>query len=321
MPQYDDVALRVAIDLRDAYDATMALWRQAHAAAGRLVWKTVRGRDYLYRTYGNAGNGSSLGPRSPETEVLYEQFRSDKARIKEQLADTEPDLKRAAAMYVAAGLPVLDSWAAKLFQHLDRAELMGPAVFVVGTNAMPAYQLEAQQRTGQRLHATRDTDIAWTALVGEEARLWPSLREWDPSFVINSERPFQARGRAMRELDVLAAPSRIAAMSHEPFHPAELPEQEWLLMGTPLRHVVASFDRTPCAIVVPDPRYFALHKAWLARKPGRDPLKAPRDRRQAETVWAWLAHMARYSIDAGFLRTLPDELANIATTLIDSTVA
>jgi len=190
MDTLDDTALRAAIDLRDAYDATVALWRELDAVNGRMVWKTVKGKDYLYRVYGHAGSGPSLGPRSAETQATYEQFRARKVRTKEQLADTQPDLRRAAAMYVAAGLPVVDSWAAKLLQHLDRAGLLGKQVMVVGTNALPAYQLEAQAHTGQRLHATRDTDIAWTdPQERDEPVLWPALREFDPSFTINQERP------------------------------------------------------------------------------------------------------------------------------------
>lgn len=44
----DDTALRTAIDLRDAYEATLRLWRDLDAVDGRMVWKTVKGRDYLY---------------------------------------------------------------------------------------------------------------------------------------------------------------------------------------------------------------------------------------------------------------------------------
>lgn len=320
MYSLDDTALRVAIDLRDAYDATVSLWRELDAVDGRMVWKTVKGKDYLYHVYGHAGSGKSLGPRTAQTEAAYTDFRARKARTKEQLADTEPDLKRAAAMYVAAGLPVVDSWSAKLFQHLDRASLLGSVVMVVGTNALPAYQLEAQVRTGQRMHATRDTDIAWTDPEDrDEPALWPALREFDPSFTINRERPFQAIGRGSRELELLSAPSRRRAVDAEPFRTVSLPEQEWLLRGDLLRHVISGLDRTPAAIVVPDPRWFALHKRWLADKPGRDPLKVPKDRRQAQTLWRWLPNMARYPLDQRFFLALPDELVAVRARLDEET--
>lgn len=67
MHPLDDTALRVAIDLRDAYDATVLLWRDLDAVDGRMVWKAIKGRDYLYHVHGHAGSGKSLGPRSAQT--------------------------------------------------------------------------------------------------------------------------------------------------------------------------------------------------------------------------------------------------------------
>lgn len=310
MARLDDTQLRALIDLQDAYEATLRLWRETDRHAGRMNWKTISGRDYLYHVYGHAGVGKSLGPRSSETEARYEAFRKGKQETKAQLAATEPDLRRAAQVYAAVGLPVADSWAAKLFQHLDREGLMGRYVLVVGTNAMPAYQIEAQQRMQTRLYATRDTDLAWRGESSSgDAVLWPAIREFDPKFTINAERPFQAIGHGSRELELLAAPSVAETLKFEPFLPvANLVEQEWLLMGQPLRQVICSLDRTPCGIEVPDPRFFALHKAWLSKKPGRDPRKAPKDWNQANLVWTWLPEMPAYPVDAEFRASIPNEL-------------
>jgi hypothetical protein len=310
MATFDDTQLRALIDLQDAYEATLGLWRDLDRHAGRMNWKTISGRDYLYHVHGHEGVGRSLGPRSPDTEARFEAFRKGKQETKAQLAATEPDMRRAAAVYVAVGLPVVDSWAAKLFQHLDREGLMGSRVLVVGTNAMPAYQIEAQQRMATRIHATRDTDLAWRGGGGsEDAVLWPAIREFDPTFRVNAERPFQAIGRGSREIEVLAAPSVMATLKQEPFLPVpDLIEQEWLLLGEPVRQVICALDRTPCGVVAPDPRFFALHKAWLSRKPQRDPRKAPKDILQARLVWTWLTHMPRYPLDERFRTAVPGEL-------------
>jgi hypothetical protein len=314
---YDDAALRAAIDLRDAYDATILLWREQDQLLGRMTWKTVSGYDYLYHVRGDAGHGTSLGRRSADTQARYEQFRTRKTSIKQTLAATEPDLRRAAAVYVALALPVLDSFTAKLLQHLDREQILGSTVMVVGTNAMPAYQLEAQMRLRQRIHATRDVDLAWReAKKPGTALLWPALREHSPGIVINAERPFQAITQDRREIELLVAPSVFDALGGEPFQAMPLPEQEWLLQGEPLRQVVTGLDRTPTALIVPDPRYFALHKAWLADKPGRDPLKRPKDRNQAALVWLWLQEsMPRFPLDQAFRDTLSSDQAAIAAGL------
>src|SRR3546814_7382256 len=62
--------------------------------------------------------------------------------------------------------------------------------------------------------------------------------------------------------------------------PIPLPEQEWLLLGRQVDHVVIARDNAPARIVAPDPRYFALHKLWMAEKAGRNPLKRPKDEKQ-----------------------------------------
>lgn len=317
---FDDEALRALIDLRDAYEATLELWRDLGAHEGRMVWKSVGGKDYLYHVFGRGGNGHSLGPRGPETEARYASFRSRKDTIRATLAQTTPDLKRAAAVYVALGLPVLDGWTARLLQHLDRERVLGDSVLVVGTNAMPAYQIEAQVRSGQRMHATRDVDLAWAVdETPDAAILWPALREFAPDATLNLERPFQVRTSGRHEIELLAAPSQRVQLLHEPFDPVPLPEQEWLLLGTPLRHVVSGMERSATALVVPDPRYFALHKAWLADKPSRDPLKRPKDRRQAAAVWRWLrdGRMPRYALDAAFEQQLPEDLRATFDRIVD----
>jgi hypothetical protein len=49
---------------------------------------------------------------------------------------------------------------------------------------------------------------------------------------------------------------------------------------------------------VPDPRAFALHKAWLASRPDREPLKKPRDLAQAKAVAAMVVqHMPQLPFD------------------------
>ncbi len=95
-----------------------------------------------------------------------------------RLAATEPYLRRAARVCAAVGLPVSDSWAEKLFQYLDRDGVMGRYVMVVGTDAMPAYQIEAQQQLPTRMYATRDTVLAWRGhAAGGGPVLWPAIRE------------------------------------------------------------------------------------------------------------------------------------------------
>ena len=96
----------------------------------------------------------------------------------------------------------------------------------------------------------------------------------------------------------------------EPLRPVPLPEQEWLLRGRRVDQVVCGRDGTPARVVAPDPRWFALHKCWLADKPARNRLKSTKDRRQGDGVLrAVRERMPHYPMDAAFIRELPSELA------------
>lgn len=312
-----DEQLRVAINLADAYEAWLPLARAEPAYADRLQWKTVAGRQYLYRIRDRQGNGSSLGPRGPENEKLYDQYQAAKADLRDRVARISPTLDEAAAVYRALRLPMIDSYAGRLLRELDLRELLGPVVLAVGTTATAAYQLEAACLFHSPAHATRDIDLTWVATKRPDSPvLWEALKALDDTFVVNQERSFQARNRDAREVELLVGLERADAVAGETLHPLPLPEQDWLYRGKSLRRIVCGLDARPCALVVPDPRWFALHKRWLSDKPGRDPLKKPKDRRQAEAVWAAVSErMPHNPVGDSFRAELPELLKPIHAAL------
>ena len=80
-------------------------------------------------------------------------------------------------------------------------------------------------------------------------------------------------------------------------------------MGRPVDHVVACRDASPARLVVPDPRYFALHKLWMAEKPSRNPLKRPKDGKQGMALLdAVVVAMPQYPLDDAFRDGLPADL-------------
>lgn len=310
---FSDEQLRTAINLASAYEAWLPLVRAEPAYADRLAWKTVAGRQYLYRIRDRRGNGTSLGPRSGETERLYADYQAAKAGLRDRVARLSPTLDEAAAVYRALGMPMIDSYAGSLLRELDLRQLLGPVVLAVGTTATAAYQLEAASTFDTPAHATRDIDLTWVAQQAPGgAVLWDALRSLDDTFVVNQERTFQARNRDAREVELLVGIERAGSVAGELLRPIPLPEQDWLYRGRPLRRIVTGLDARPAPLVVPDPRWFALHKRWLSDKPGRDPLKRPKDRHQAEMVWAAIrASMPHFPVDDTFRAEVPDVLQPI----------
>src|SRR5690348_4597939 len=107
----DDESLRLLANLEQHY----AGWIEAARVVlpGRLTWKTVSGREYLYRIFNGRGDGRSLGPRSAETEGLYEAA----VMARRSADDLWSLLMREGALYRALRLPRISSAAAQLLRE------------------------------------------------------------------------------------------------------------------------------------------------------------------------------------------------------------
>lgn len=68
-------------------------------------------------------------------------------------------------------LPMIPSEATKNLREADRRSMLGSKLVVVGTNAMPAYSIEAGGEINDAPAETDDFDMAWSALVKDEAGL------------------------------------------------------------------------------------------------------------------------------------------------------
>jgi hypothetical protein len=312
----DDEALRLLTNLAQRYSAWVDAERLLRS--GRVAWKTVHGRDYLYRIANGRGNGRSLGPRSQDTERVY----AAAAAARESAKLVWPLLKRDGALYRALRLPQIDSASAALLREFDLHGLMGPTLMVVGTNAMAVYEIEARSRfaTAAGVDTTADFDMTWVAAdsrattlaaIGAAPRtLLDVMKQVDSTYTVNTERSFQARNARGYEVELLMPKLLEATFPRlETLRPVALIEQDWLLPGRRVEHIVCGLDGLPAKIIAPDPRRFALQKLWLSEKPTRDPLKKPKDAKQGALLLdAIEARMPQYRLDDAFRAELPSEL-------------
>ena len=75
----------------------------------------------------------------------------------------------------------------------------------------------------------------------------------------------------------------------------------------------------PLMLVAPDPRVFACHKAWLAKRPDRHPAKRRRDGAQARAVAHTVAlHLPALAFDGPDLSALPADLRALGAALARS---
>lgn len=310
---YSDEQLRVVANLAQHYDAWLEAERDAAALPYGMHWKTATGREYLYQTIDRRGNASSLGPRSVETEAILDRFRDAKEDAALRTKGARIKLIEDCRLYRSLRLPRIASAAAEILREADRRRLLGTLIMVVGTNAMPAYALEANGPIADAPDTTDNFDLAWIAGETEasvDMPLWAMLHAVDPTYTVNTEKPFQARNRKAYEVELLVAPSRQAGLyRRDRPKPVALPEQEWLLGGRPVNHVVIGQDGSPARIVAPDPRLFALQKLWMADQEKRNPIKRPEDLRQGIALLnAVESAMPHYPLDEAFEAELPDEL-------------
>lgn len=309
---FSDEQSRTLVNLEQRY----AVWMEAEQALAALPYdlrrKTVAGRDYLYEINDRSGNGRSLGPWSDDLEARFNAYRGTKAEAKGRRETSAAMLDETCRLYRALRLPLIASEAAAILREADRRRLLGTDILLVGTNAMPAYAVEAAGFLDAPSE-TEDLDLAWAAKESSPRgeTVWPMLKAVDATFSVNTERPFQARNSAAYEVELLIAPSRTRSLARtDQPRPVPLPEQEWLLEGHPVDHVVVGRDGTPARIVAPDPRWFALQKLWLAEQPKRDPLKRSKDAMQGlEVLDAVHLAMPQYPLDGSFEASLPRELA------------
>lgn len=313
MTAFSDEQARALINLRQFYET----WRDAERAARALPYdlrrKTINGREYLYEIFDRSGNGKSLGRWDEAAADRFENYRAEKAAIRNRLTLTLDRLNECGRIARALRLPQLVSTPGPILREADCRGLLDGQLLVVGTNCLLAYQQEAVARFDLP-DETVDFDLTW---VGQEqpdnAPVWEMLKSVDSTFIVNTEREFQARNANGYEVELLAAPSRFATLGRrEKPRPIPLPEQEWLLLGKPVDQVVPCRDGTAARLVVPDPRWFALHKLWLGRQAKRNPLKRRKDLQQGETVLDVVATtMPQYPLDNAFIAEIPEDLRPI----------
>lgn len=310
---FSDEQIRALVNLRQRYE----VWRDAEVARRALPYDLRRKRvgeyEYLYEIQDRSGNGTSLGRWDEATERRFLSYREEKAALDERLSRARAARDEGARLARALRVPLMASAAGPILREADCRGLLDGSLLVVGTNALLAYALEAVAGLGLS-DETEDFDLAWAATeLPEGAPVWSMLKAVDPTFTVNTERSFQARNAASYEVELLVAPSRAATLAtRDNPRPIPMREQEWLLLGKPVDQVVPCRDATAARMVAPDPRWFALHKLWLADQDKRNPFKRGKDRMQGLGVLEAVAEaMPHYPLDAAFVASIPPELVGL----------
>jgi len=326
--ELDGDQTRQLLNTEQLYSAFRAAQRECRSRfSGSMVWKSISGRQYLYRK--NDGVWKGIGPRDEEREAIYERFHAGRRDARARLAELDSRIRRMAPVNRAMGLGRIPLLSARLLRRLDKEALLGHGIRVAGTHALYAYERMAGVHFGSEYVATQDIDLLYDArrtlkLLTAEARqegLLGIIKSVDKSFSPTDPGSFRAANRGGYLVDLIqpaanlvSGPPRksIGGGAHD-LQAVEITGLQWLENSPMVEVTVLDEKGFPAPLPVPDPRAFALHKLWLSERDDRDPLKKRRDRSQARALGALLiGYLPHLRFEDSALAALPEQLRALA---------
>lgn len=317
------------LDAVSAYEGWVQSSHQALDYSGGMHWKTIAGKQYLYKTLDRRGNAKSCGPRSEVTERIYTDFTRRKKEITERRDHFKTLMGTHARVNAALRVGSVPNEVADVCIALDNAHLMGKSIMVIGTNAMHAYAFLAGVRFPSDIMATTDVDLLWnhkaklSLAANNEIHnggLLGLLQKVDRTYAQDTKNSFRARAGSGFMVDLIRQmPQPPWANEPDRFFEKDLiatdiKNMNWLLSAPRIEQPVIAINGQVFSMTVPDPRAFALFKFWLSQSPDRDPVKAPRDLAQAQAITKLIEDRLPHLGNWGALQSFPKKLLESVAT-------
>ena len=314
-----------------AYQAYLQAVQAGRPLKGGMHWKKIKGREYLYKYRDRAGHGSSLGPRSPETEGLFAEFGRRRREIAAQLDTRRQQLAEAARFCRAALIHRLPDPVVRILRHLSLGDLAGTPLMVIDTHALHAFAFAA----GVFIDAPPDSPLFSGAAQGltlvASAALPPEeflrlLRRADRSYAyetlpgpgLAAVNQHGFRVRCLRPPTARAPHRMLGRDAPSVTVPAAAGDLAALVNSPKFSQVVIGRRGDPVTMVAPDPRALALHKLWLSQQEERPPQKRLRDRTQAAALAELiLRYLPQYYFFSAELQFFPAQVARLAETQVE----
>ena len=230
-----------------------------------MRWHKSKGIDYLcsFEYRGGRQVQKYHGTRSPATEKLKDDHMAARARLRQRVKKSAARLKAMAPINRALRLNRLPSTETRIIRALDRARMLGQQRFIVGTNALFAYEMKAGVLLASDLLATRDIDLLWDirrlSLVsdGEQDQgLIGVLRSVDDTFRPIAARCFRAENDAGYLVDLIRpaakdqrrpGPEKIGDADDDLFG-VEIEGLAWLVNAPKVEETVIGSDGIPLGL-------------------------------------------------------------------------
>jgi hypothetical protein len=302
MRETSSTIARQYIDAVSVFEALEEAHEEAAQVRGGMYWHagTVVAPDakYLVRTT-PAGAETSLGPRTPETEAIYERFTQRKRESAERVAGLKVALVQHQRLNRALRVGRVDPLVVALLVRLANTQL-SPHFRVIGTHALYAYEAVAGVRLDSDALATRDMGLLWdtrkrilfsTHLAKVDSSMLGVLKKVDSTFRIRKSQKYTAVNKDGFEVDII----RRERAGDDP-HPIKLSDEDddfWVvqarranvLLDSPgFSAVIVATNGSMARMNTVQPATFVAFKRWLAAQSDREALKRRRDVLQADAV-------------------------------------
>ena len=300
IPLTDNTARQV-IDSATVFDEFARVKKQARSYTGGMYWKWQGEYEYLVKTMPD-NRQRRVGPRSPQTEKIHEQFTTHKSTVEARLKTLRTALTDAERMNKALKAGRVPSIVVSVLQTIEDAGL-DEHFTVVGTHALYAYEAAASVRIVQGALATQDVDLLWDArkrvrfvtdLGKLDSSLLRVLQRADPTFQRKEEQNETAINAKGFEVDFLRRqpegddphPFRFSS-DEDDLWPVQAVRASVLTQAPRFEHIVISATGRMTRMRTIAPESFIEFKRWMAEKAQNRPEpKRRRDLRQATIVQA-----------------------------------
>lgn len=325
---------KAVLDAEQLFSAYKDTSSQLAEYRGGMHWKTVKGREYLYKTLDRNGNAKSIGARSLESEAIYRCFVARKVVLKARHASLLGRMQTQEKISAAHRIGHVPNDMADICIELAKFQLMGSNLMVIGTNAMHAYAAMTGVRFDDEIMATTDVDLLWShksrlsLLATSEVKvngLIGVLKKADKTFEVKSDQPFRAVSQSGFMVDLIRQtptppwrnePDRFSELIKD-LVATDIGNMDWMLSAPKILQPVVALNGKMFDMVSPDPRAFVLFKFWLSQSPERDPRKKPRDLAQALQVARLIEDKLPYLNDSwGSMQSFPKEVIDQALGLM-----
>jgi len=295
-----DNAARQYIDSVTIFEEHQRVLAEAYKFSGSMYWKNENGYSYLVKTHPRSRRQERLGPRSSQTELVFDRYTAQKTALDARLSSLTQALVEAQRLNKALKVGRVPNLVVDILQRFQEASLIEHFT-VVGTHAMYAYETAAGVRIMPSALATQDVDLLWDArkrvkfiaeMTSQDTSVIQVLQRADNTFVRMENQNETAINAKGFQVDFLRRQPE-----HGDPHPFRFSEQDddlWpvqavrasVLTSAPrFSQVVVAANGHMAMMKTISPEAFVDFKRWLANKASeREPIKRRRDQLQADIV-------------------------------------